>query len=97
MNCKSPDRRIQVSRTKARSYLGAWFGERSCFFPSSEENYSGSFYEQKVTRSSFSQPKAASFHVPGGVPDQAGWGPGQSALVLELAVGNPAHSRGGWN
>ena len=32
--------------------------------------------------------------VPGGVHSQAGWGPGQSDLVLNLAVGKPACGRG---
>ena len=31
-------------------------------------------------------------HIP--TDDQAGWGPGQPDLVLDLAVGNPAHIRG---
>ena len=30
----------------------------------------------------------------GGVHGQVGWGPGQSDLVLDLAVGNPACGRG---
>ena len=32
----------------------------------------------------------------GGVQGQVGWGPGQSALVLNVEVGGPACSRGSW-
>jgi len=32
--------------------------------------------------------------VPGGVQGQAGWGPGQPGLVLDMEVGGPACSRG---
>ena len=32
--------------------------------------------------------------APGGVKGQAGWGPGQSALVSDLAVSNPACGTG---
>ena len=28
--------------------------------------------------------------IPGGVYDQVGWGPEQSGLVFDLAIGNPA-------
>jgi len=28
--------------------------------------------------------------IPGGVQDQAGWGPGQPGLVLNVQVGGPA-------
>ena len=31
--------------------------------------------------------------IPAVVQDQAGWGPGQSDLALDLLLGNPAHSR----
>jgi len=30
------------------------------------------------------------YSVPGGVQGQVGWGPVQTGLVLDLAVGNPA-------
>jgi len=32
--------------------------------------------------------------IPGGVQGQVGWGPGQTGLVLDLEVGDPACSRG---
>jgi len=32
--------------------------------------------------------------IPGSVQGQAGWGPGQPALVLHLVVGNPTYGRG---
>jgi len=32
--------------------------------------------------------------MPGGAQGQAGWGPGKTELVLDLAVGNSAHSMG---
>jgi len=32
--------------------------------------------------------------MPRDVQDQAGWGPGQPAVVLDLEVGGPACSRG---
>ena len=32
--------------------------------------------------------------IPGGVQDQAGWGPGQAGLVLNVEVGGPACCRG---
>jgi len=32
--------------------------------------------------------------IPGGVQSQFGWGPGQSNLVLDLVVDNPASGRG---
>ena len=32
--------------------------------------------------------------VPGGVQGQAGWGPGQPGLVLDMEVGGPTCSRG---
>jgi len=32
--------------------------------------------------------------IPGGVPDQVGWGPGQPGLMPDLEVGGPACSRG---
>lgn len=31
--------------------------------------------------------------IPGGVQSQVGWGPGQPALVCDLAVGNSTHGR----
>jgi len=39
-------------------------------------------------------PKSCGCPIPGGVQGQVGWGPGQSDLVLDLVVGNPAHGRG---
>ena len=33
-------------------------------------------------------------HLPGGVQGQAGWGSGQSDLVLDIEVGSPACDRG---
>ena len=33
--------------------------------------------------------------IPGGVPGQVRWGPGQPGLVLHVEVGGPACSRGG--
>ena len=35
--------------------------------------------------------------IPGGVQDQAGWGPGQAGLVLNVEVGGPACGRAGWS
>ena len=32
--------------------------------------------------------------ISGGVQGQAGWGPGQPALVLDMEVGSPACGRG---
>jgi len=34
------------------------------------------------------------FSIPGGVPHQVRWGPGQPGLVLDLEVGRPACGRG---
>jgi len=38
--------------------------------------------------------RACGCSVPGGVKGQAGWGPGQPGLVLDVEVGGPACERG---
>ena len=38
-------------------------------------------------------PESCGCPIPGGAQGQAGWGPWQPEPVLDLAVGNPAHSR----
>ena len=40
--------------------------------------------------------RACGCSIPGGVQGQAGWGPGQPGLVLDMEVGGPACVRGGW-
>ena len=34
--------------------------------------------------------------IPGGIQGQVGWGPGQPGLLLNVEVGDPAYSAGGW-
>jgi len=49
MNCKSPDRGDSGKQNKSKVLLRSLVRREKLLFPSSEENYSGSFYEQKVT------------------------------------------------
>ena len=52
------------------------------------------FFTDRLVMCWNSCPERCGCPIPGGVQGQAGWGPGQPGLVLNVKVGDPAHGRG---
>ena len=48
----------------------------------------------KHLQQSTNESSELTWSIPGGVQGQAGWGPGQPGLVLDMEVGGPARGRG---